>query len=260
MKRIATVILLTLLAAGLALAQESQPATKAKEKEAGKATASAAAPSIDQILDKFVQAIGGKAAHEKLTSSASKGSFEIPAMGATGTVEAYAKAPNKTVTIVTIAGFGEVREGYNGTTAWAQDPMNGLREKSGVELARTKLDADFYRFTRLKQLFPKMELKGKEKVEDHETYVILATPAEGNPEKMYFDTQSGLLVRLDREVEGPQGKLPVEVYLDDYREVSGIKMPFTVRQSTPAFSAVLKFEEVKFNVPVEDAKFNKPAQ
>ena len=77
-------------------------------------------------------------------------------------------------------------------------------------------------------------------------------------EKWYFDADSGLLVRVDIERENPQGKVPVEVYLDDYREVDGVKLPFSLRQVTPAFSVNLTAEEIKHGVSVDDAKFKKP--
>lgn len=216
-------------------------------------------PTADQILDKYVQMLGGKAALEKITSTASKGTFEIPAFGATGTAEVWEKAPNKTALKLDIPGFGLVLEGFNGTVAWSQDPQSGLREKTGAELAATKLDADFYKPLRLKQLYPKIVLKGKEKVGDKDAYVLTATPAEGAAETWYFDATSGLLVRMDLERESPQGKMAVQVFQEDYKEVDGIKIPHTVRQVTSAFTITIKLDEVKHNVAIDDTKFNKPA-
>jgi zinc protease len=108
-------------------------------------------------------------------------------------------------------------------------------------------------------MYSKMTVKGKDKVGDKEVYVVEATPTEGSPHKLYFDTQSGLMLRTDREADTPQGKMPFEIYMEDYREVDGVKMPFTVRQVAPAISFTIKVDEVKHNVPVDDAKFNKPA-
>jgi outer membrane lipoprotein-sorting protein len=216
-------------------------------------------PTTDQILDKYVQALGGKAALEKITSTASKGTFEIPAFGATGTAEIWEKAPNKTALKLDIPGFGLVLEGFNGTVAWSQDPQSGLREKSGAELAASKLDADFYKPLRLKALYPTITVKGKEKLGEKDVYALTAKPAEGTPETWYFDATTGLLVKLDLERESPQGKMAVQVFQEDYKEVDGIKIPHTVRQVTSAFSITIKLEEVKHNVPIDDAKFNKPA-
>jgi zinc protease len=216
-------------------------------------------PTADQILDKYVQGLGGKAALEKFNSTASKGTFEIPAFGATGSAEMWEKAPNKTALKLDIPGFGLVLEGFNGTVAWAQDPQSGLREKTGTELAATKLDADYYKPTKLKQLYPKIAVKGKEKVGDKDVYALTLTPAEGSPETWYFDATTGLVVKIDLERDSPQGKMAVQVFQEDYKDVDGIKIPHTIRQVTSAFTITIKLEEVKHNVPIDDTKFNKPA-
>ncbi len=256
MKRMVTLMILYLAVAVVALAQQ-KPADQAAKPPA--ATPAHATPTVDQILDKYVQALGGKAAMEKVTSTASKGTFEIPAFGASGTAEIWSKAPNKTAIRLDIPGFGIVQEGFNGTVAWGQEPQSGLREKTGLELASTKLDADFYRPLRLKQLYPKITVKGREKLGDKDAYVLEATPAEGAVETWYFDVASGLLARIDAERESPQGKAAVQSYLEDYRDVGALKEPFTNRIVSPAFTIIIKLDEVKHNVEIDDAKFNKPA-
>jgi hypothetical protein len=223
------------------------------------AEATQAMPSADQIIEKYVQAIGGKAAIEKASSRVTKGTFEIPAMGATGPIEIYAKAPNKTVMIITFPGFGTIQQGYNGQVGWAQEPTSGLRELSGAELASAKREAEFFGMLKMKELYPKMSVTGKQKVGNGDSYVVELTPAEGKPEKWYFDVQTGLLTRVDVEVDSPQGNIPFEVYLEDYREVEGLKMPFTIRRTSPAISFTIRLEEVKNNVAIDDVKFNKPA-
>lgn len=215
--------------------------------------------SADKILQKYVQAIGGKAAIARQTSRVSKGTFEIAAFGATGSAEIYEKAPNKSASVVNVAGFGVVQEGFDGKTAWAVDPQNGSRDKSGAELASAKLDAEFLKPIKIKQLYPKIVVKGKDKVGEKEVYVVEATPVESSMETWYFDTQTGLILRQDTEREGPQGKQSIQSFLDDYRAVDGVKIPFKLRQVTSAFTIDIKIEEVKHNVPIDDAKFNKPA-
>jgi outer membrane lipoprotein-sorting protein len=244
MKRTLTIIFLLPVIAAVALAQGGKPA---------------AMPTAEQIIDKYVQAIGGKAAIEKQTSRVSKGSFELPAFGASGTFEATEKAPNKGLTVINVEGFGVVQEGFDGKVAWGQDPQSGLREKSGPELAAAKLDAEFHKPIKVKQLYPKIVVKGKDKVADHEVYVVEATPVESAVETWYFDTQSGLMLRQDAVREGPQGRQEIQTYLDDYKEVDGVKLPFSIRQVTPAFTINITIKEVKHNVPVDDAKFAKPA-
>jgi outer membrane lipoprotein-sorting protein len=247
MKRTLTLICLSLILGAAVFAGGRQ------EKPAGDL------PSVDQILDKYIKAIGGKAAVQKQTSRVAKGTFDIPAMGAGGPITLYSKAPNKSLRVIEIPGFGIIQQGYNGSVGWSQDPQGGLRELAGAELVQAKREADFYADIKLKELYSKMTVKGKEKVGNGEAYVVEAVPTEGSPETLYFDTQSGLIVRTDTVAETPQGKQAFQTYLENYKEVEGIKMPFLIRQNSSAISFTVTLEEVKFNVPIDDAKFNKPA-
>ncbi len=238
-KRVLAAFLFALLAMAPAFAQEKTP-------------------TADQILEKFYQAIGGKPAFEKINSRVQKGTFELPSMGMSGSFEGYAKAPNKNYVVISLEGFGEVKQGYTGTEAWSLNPMEGLKVMTGEELEVAKREADFYNTIRIKEHFTKLEVKGTEKVGDKSAYVILATPAKGAPEKYYFDTQSGLLIRNDSERKTEQGLLHVELLLEDYKDVDGVKIPFTLKQSNEAMSFVIKLSEIKHNVPVDDAKFVRP--
>ncbi len=216
-----------------------------------------ALPTVDQVLDKYVQALGGKASIEKLTSRVSKGTFEAP--GIEGSVEIYAKAPNKTASVVDVAGFGQVRQAFDGSAGWVDNPQVGLREMSGQELSITKRAAEFYQVTKLRELYPKMTLKGTQKLGTREAYLVEADPGDGSLRRMYFDTQTGLLARSEIERDTPQGRATFDSELEDYKEVDGVKVPFTVRQSTPTLSFAIKLTEVRHNVPIDDARFAKPA-
>ena len=259
MKRILTTLILCSVIAVAAFAQGTPPKPATDPK-------SAALPSADQILDKYVQAIGGKAAIEKQTSRVSKGTFEIAAFGATGTAEIFEKAPNKTASVVNVAGFGVVQEGFDGKAGSARNADGSYKSGDGWGVTNgiffttsAKLDAEFLKPIKIKQLYPKIVVKGKDKVGDKEVYVVEATPVESSVETWYFDTQTGLILRQDMERESAQGKQSIQSFLDDYREVDGIKIPFKLRQVTSAFTIDIKIEEVKHNVPIDDAKFNKPA-
>jgi zinc protease len=266
MKRIALILAFAMSAALTSAAQDKPKPdapgkTEMPKAEAPKTDAKAAAlPTVDEIITNNVKAVGGKEAIEKITSRTIKGSFDIEAFGVAGApVEIFSKAPNKTSTKIDIPGFGVVNRVFDGAKGWSSDPMSGLREMSGAELAQMKRGSDFYQELNLKEHYAKMEVKGKEKVGSSETYVIEATPAEGSPEKFYFDVNTGLLVRHDAEAETPQGKMMMETYLGDYKVVDGVQIPHTTKQVSPAVSFVIKITEVKNNVEIDNAKFNKPS-
>jgi hypothetical protein len=219
----------------------------------------AATPTVDELLDKYVKALGGKEAIEKISSRAAKGTIELEGMGMSGPMEIYTKAPHKNASFIDLQGFGKVVKVFDGEKGYDLNPMTGLRELNGGEYEQLKRSSDFYESLNLKKHFPKMEVKGKEKVGETDAYVVVATPAAGDAEKLFFATDTGLLIRQDSEAETPQGKMPIEVYLSDYKVVDGVKVPHTLRQVSSAFTIVFKLSEVKHNITIEDAKFAKPS-
>jgi hypothetical protein len=233
-------------------------AAYAQAPENGTQKSAAATPSADQILDKYVAAIGGEAAWHKLNSRISKGTIEIPAMSLSGTVESHEKAPGSMLVVVNLGGAAFQR-GCDGTTAWADDPQNGLRTETGAEADDSKRQSDFYHQVNMRKYYSKWNVTGTEKIGDHDAYAVEATSTAGDADKLYFDTQSGLLVRAITTVHTPQGATVIQSDLSDYRDTDGIKLPFTVHQSSAQTDYTLKFTEVKHNVQLADSQFTKPA-
>jgi hypothetical protein len=260
MKRIIALVLSISFAATFSPAQNTRPKGNAKESAPAGTTAPAA--TVDQILDKYILALGGKEALEKITSRITKGSFSFEkGLNLTGETESYAKLPNKNLINTTLTGLGLLQEGYDGSIAWTKDPAQGLRERKGIEFEEAKLDSEFNRELKLRRLYPKMEMKGTRKVAGRDAYLIEATPVGRSPEKFYFDAQTGLLVRIDRQRLSPQGEtVAQEIYYEDYREADGIKVPFGERQVLPGLIAIIKYSSIKHNLPIDDAKFAKPSK
>jgi zinc protease len=247
------VIVMIVAFVGLALPLKAQETVKSAETKPAESL-----PTIDQILEKYVRALGNKAAAEKLKTVYMKGSLEVSSAGLNGTTEVFNKAPNKQAVFSDLSGYGTFRSAFNGTEGWTEFPNDGIRSASGIQLAEMRRNAILLREYKLKEIYPKMKLLGKEKSGDREAYVLEATPAEGSVEKLYFETQTGLLIRVDGETDTPEGRLPSERYLEDYKEVDGIQYPMTMRQSTPSYELIIKISEVKHDVPVDDSKFEKP--
>lgn len=236
----------------------AQPAaTQAPSKPPSTATASAL-PSADQILDHYLKATGGRDAWKKLTSRVSKGTINVPAMSMSGTLEVHEKAPNQVITVVVIGG-GTFRQAFDGKIGWSDDPQNGLQEQSGDQLAEMRRDADFSHPMDMHELYKKFTVLGSAKVGDRDAYLVEATPEGGSPEKMYFDAETGLLVRVDSQAHTPDGVTPIQEEFSDYRDVDGIKLPFTIHQSNAATEFTITLAEVHHNVDVDEAIFAKPA-
>ena len=216
-------------------------------------------PTAEQILDRYVAAEGGGATLKKLLSRTMTGTLTVPSMQLSGTVEIHEKAPNRTLGTITING-ASYRQGFDGNAGWTDDPANGLRDQTGDELAEARRESDFYHALELHKLYSKFTLVGKEKVGERDAYVIeAALPEGGPPEKLYFDVQNGLVLRDSSQRHGPDGVSEFQQDYEDYREVDGVKLPFTIRQTNEGTLVIITVAEYHHNVPLDDVEFAKPA-
>lgn len=220
--------------------------------------AAAKLPSVSEVLSKYVAAIGGREANEKIKSRHSKGTVELSPMGIKGGFETVGAPDSKLFTKMNLAGIGEMLEGSDGKTAWTQNPIQGGREKEGKELQQAMIAANFYREINLDKLYGDLKVTGTATVEGKEAYVVEAMN-EGLPaEKFYFDTKTGYLLRSDATLISPEGNQPATIHYDDVREVDGVKLPFKIRTKLPQFEVVVVTSEVKHNLKVEDTTFARP--
>lgn len=215
-------------------------------------------PTAQEIINKYVAAIGGREANEKIKSRMIKATVELSPMGLKGEAESYTAAPNKYYNRLNLAGVGEIIEGFDSTTAWSINPLQGNRDKEGQELLQTKLSSNFYREINLDKLYSNWQVKGVEKVGERDTYVLIGTPEGLDPETFYFDTETGILLRNDSTLISPQGNAASKVFYEDVREVDGVKVPFKIRNVLSNLEIITTVTEVKNNVTVEDSKFTKP--
>ena len=244
------------MAASMALSPTAAPVQTTKNAGAQ----DAAAPTADQIVDKYIEASGGRAAWEKLSSRVSKGTVTVPAANVSGPVEIDEKAPNRLLVSVTISG-SVFLQGFDGKAGWSEDPQNGLQEQTGAELTEVKREADFYRALDLRKLYAKLRVAGTEKVGERTAYVLEASlPEGGNPDRIYFDAQTGLPIRVITQHHNLDGSVEdFQENFGDYRTVDGVKIPFAVEQSDSQLAFSIKLEEVRHNVELKDEQFAKPA-
>jgi hypothetical protein len=213
--------------------------------------------NAQQVLDRMAQAMG-LANAAKIRTVQMTGTISYPAQGLQGRYEVLYKAPNKTLFKATIQGVGEIQQGFDGKVGWEKNPMTGLRELQGAELAQMRWSAESGASNDLRKTLRNPKLVGQEKVGNRNAFVITAQTTAGVPIKVYIDAQRYLPLRMDMEAATPQGKLNIATFLEDYRRVDGIMYPFTTRQSTAGIEAVVKTERIRHNVPIDDAIFRKP--
>lgn len=228
-------------------------------------------PAVDQVLAKYVQALGGEQALRKVTSRLITATWELPTGPGGNTpvqaqLERYDRAPNLTMSVNRTPMYTTAM-GFDGTTAWLEDAKGAVANAPAIDQGHLKRSADLYQSLDLKQQFTGLAVAGMEKVNGHDTYVVTGTPAGERPEKLFFDTQSGLLLREEILVHTPVGDSPIAVEYDDYRDTgSGVKFPFVIRNIPGApytlysltSHSTIRVQKVQDNVPVDDSKFMKP--
>jgi len=215
--------------------------------------------TAEQVLEKALAASRPLRTAKGLTSSVAKGELLVEPPGVRGTLELFAKAPAKQLLIVQVESYGEVRRGCDDRTAWAQDPDQGLRSLEGEELADALQACAFDPLGRWRELYPKVELAGKEKVGERETYKLIMTPASGKPVTRYFDAETFHVIRQVSTRVTSEGLVEIRNEFSDYRDVDGFKAAFQVAEITPNQTVTIKITEAKSNVEIDDARFAKPA-
>ena len=221
-----------------------------------------ASPTADQILDKYVQAVGGARRLAGLTSFVAKGTYQEIGAPETNPVEVYAQAPARLTTIVTKT-FGVSTTVCDGSAAWIAAPYEDepapLLPLSGGQLEGVTLDAQLNFPARIWQFLAGWRVGYPYDIGDIETQVVQGFTASGSPVKLYFDQQSGLLVRQVRYANTAVGALPRQVDYSDYREVAGVKIPFRTMMTWADGRTLTEFTEVQPNVPIDAARFAEPA-
>ena len=226
----------------------------------------ASAQTADEVVEKTLTALGGRDALGKLTSRHTTGTIAVstPAGNLPGTIEIFNQAPNKVRTLLTLdlssvgADSMTLDQRFDGTSGIAIDSMQGPRDITGDQLANMK-NGDFPTpLLRYKQLGTKVDLAGKEKIGDHDAVALTITPREGPASKLFVDADSYLPVRLIVTLDLPQvGRVEQTTDLSDYREVDGVKVPFSIHNSSAVQTVSVTVTKVEHNVTIDPALFSK---
>jgi photosynthetic reaction center cytochrome c subunit len=237
-----------------------------KEEEAGgpgapgaegkKATENAALPKAEDLLDKYLTAVGGAAALDKITSRVQTGKL-LAFGGQIFPADVYSKAPGKRAALMHLQG-GDSVTAFDGQRGWLSVPGRPAHMMSASESDAAQIDADLQFAAHVKKLYPKYTVAEGEKIDGHDTYLV-AGRAEGRPPlRLYVDKLTGLLLRLVRYAQSPLGLNPTQIDYADYRDADGVKVPFRWTVARPGNRFTIQVEEMKQNVQVDDAKFAAP--
>jgi photosynthetic reaction center cytochrome c subunit len=224
-------------------------------------------PPVAEVMAKYIQSLGSADAVRKASTLVETGSVELEIPNPPGTpgppkvgrvdAEVDRKAPNKVLYQVHIASGVSV-EGYDGSMAWLK--MNAAREVTGGERTVMQERAEFFPVQRFKDTHSQVTVQAIETIGNRQAYRVsgLRQDAAGYD---YFDVDSenGQLLHLSTYMVSVIGSFPVDIDYSDYREVNGLKLPFTVREASPEGERIYRWDKIVFNGPVDDSVFNKPA-
>jgi len=216
-------------------------------------------PSGDAVLAKYLDALGGKAALDKVTTRVEKGNA-ILGSGRGLPIEIYAKAPDLRVSVMHTPN-GESVTGYNGKDGWLASPGRPSREMSDSDDYGAKLDATAMFPSHLAAMLGELKLQPHpEKVGDHAATVVWATTKGQPPVKLYCDPQSGLLMRMVHYTDTALGLNPVQVEYGDYRDLGGVKTPYRWTIERPSGAFTIQLDEVQDNAPIDAARLTSKNQ
>jgi hypothetical protein len=211
--------------------------------------------TVDQILDKYVAALGGSDAVQKVISRVMKGVVTTRSGQAVpyaveekagGTIRSTAVAsPTLTIT-----------KAFDGKAGWIQSGKD-FAEYAGVELSVVSRSGELGLAQQFKTQFSRMAVGRYEKIDGHDVVSVNGRSMPDVAESLYFDRTSGLLVRRVARLTTVMGQIPIQMDFSDYRVVEGVKVPFQVRQTTWDAVMTASFTEVALNAPIDDARFRK---
>jgi hypothetical protein len=228
----------------------------------------AAAQTADEIVEKYLTAVGGRAAIGKVTSRSMTGTITVSTPGGdlSGSVELLNQQPNKSRSLVKVdaSGFnlGEivVDQRFDGSSGYILDSFQGNRDVSGDQLAAMKNGLFPNPFLDYKQRGTAIELAGREKVGDREAYVLIVKPSSGPASRQYLDAASYLPIKtVVKATVEPVGEIEQTTEFLAYREYDGIQTPVKIQNTSPVQTSTIYITKVEHNVQVDPAVFSKPA-
>jgi len=224
-------------------------------------------PTVDQVLDKYFQAIGGAQNVARVTSFVATGkSVGYRGFGGGGVVEVSAQAPDKRATHISFPEYpdrGVSVRTYDGRTGWIATPLAVVAkyELAGSERDGARLDAMLAFPAQIKQALTNLRVTAPQVIDDKDVTVVQGNGPNGTLATLYFDDKSGLLVRLVRHGRSPIGRVPTQVDYSDYRDVpagGGVKFPYQWTFAWLDGRDNFEFSDVKLNVAIDAAKFGQP--
>lgn len=210
------------------------------------------------ILARYVEALGGEELIRSYSSTTINGRFVFDAFGIEGAATIYSRAPNQVAQIIELGGFGTIQNGFNGEIGWSVDPLQGNSLLEGDMLTDLAQQSDYYLPLNL-QYSPGLSTEELSTNMQSDAYKLKLTDERGKETFLYFDAESGLMVRSDTTASTPLGEMPVTTYFGEYADFGGYMQPISLTISQAGQEFTIYVESVEFD-SVTDANFEPPAE
>ena len=217
-------------------------------------------PKAEAVLDRYLEVTGGKAAYEKVHSEVTKGTMEVAGRGIKGALQSFQAEPYLDYTVVDLEGIGKVESGSDGDVFWERSAVTGPRIKDGEEREEISRASLFNPHLNWRKMYDKTEMAGVETVDGEECVKIVLTPKAGSSVTELYSKKTGLLIKQSSVHKTPMGDIPAEAFLKDYKQVSGITMPFTRVNKFAGQEIQIHLDSIEFNTEIAKDRFNLPEE
>ncbi|MGH9761255.1 MAG: c-type cytochrome [Blastocatellia bacterium] len=223
-------------------------------------------PTAEEVMSRYVTALGGEKAIDSLRTKLAHGFERVTAYGSSPSragivddrqqIDIFQAAPHELLSVVSSA---RVKWTYavDGETGW-ETVGDSIRPLDGEELQDARREADFFRYLKIADSYPRMVVLKMVRINGREAYVIGASALDGEAAKLYFDAASGLLLRKAAAKRTVLGMLPDVTDFDDYRLVNGVKFPSKIVKYQPPVTTTVEFSKIEVNAPIDMGRFKAP--
>jgi carboxyl-terminal processing protease len=203
-------------------------------------------PQADLVMERYIKAIGGREALERLKNRVSVGVCTYPYQGLSGKIVINEEAPDKRSMLIEIPNLGVTKVVFDGKRGWTQNSLMGFYEFKGPVLSALRREFDFYKITKYRELYSELIYKGAFDSSDGKVEVLEVVAEDGSRDELHFDAKTGLLLYGGGEKLG------------DYRQVGEVKVPFLQTMLVGGIEIKIQLEQVSHNVPISEDAFAEP--
>ena len=250
--RVLSVCVAAVLLASVAFAQATTPQPTAP------AAPAADLPPAKTIIDRHIEATGGRKAVLERSSMHGTGTLSMPANGISGKLEIFGAKPNLLLVKTTIDGIGEMSEGFDGNVAWSNTPMTGPMIASDKEREQKRLDADFYGDVNVEKKYKAIKTVEKTTFAGRPAYKVSLQRHDGSEDFEFFDVETGLKAGRQVTRETAMGAISVTAAMTDYKKFGNALVPTTIKQSMMGMEQIITLSSIEFDT-VDPAVFQLPA-